>query len=129
MHFKEAIASCMGKYFNFSGRASRSEFWWFYLFVILVTWGMELMLSTLFAGAPAMSHLLLNIISLFFLFPWLAAGARRLHDIGKSGWWQLLILTGIGLILLIFWWVRDTQGEVNKYGEIPKSKLTAALFS
>ncbi|MDX1796434.1 MAG: DUF805 domain-containing protein [Hydrogenovibrio sp.] len=128
MGFQESIASGMSKYINFSGRARRSEFWWFYLFTILVTWGAGLVFSFVFAKLPAVGNFLIDLVSLFMLFPWLAMAARRLHDIGKSGWWLLLLLTGIGLILLIYWWTRDTQSEVNKYGEIPKGKLAAALI-
>jgi uncharacterized membrane protein YhaH (DUF805 family) len=49
------------------------------------------------------------------VLPALAAGTRRLHDIGKSGWWQLIMLTGIGLLLLIYWWVQPAVEDSNEY--------------
>ena len=52
-----------------------------------------------------------GLVSLALLLPGLAVGTRRLHDIGKSGWWQLILLTGIGLLLLIYWWVQPTAED------------------
>ncbi|MBO9356988.1 DUF805 domain-containing protein [Bordetella petrii] len=113
MNFSTAIAICMSKYATFSGRASRSEFWWFYLFTVSMCWG-----ATLVGAAMGDSQGWLgNIVALVFLIPSLAAGSRRLHDVGRSGWWQLLVLTVIGVILLIIWWATDTKKQVNQYGE------------
>ena len=117
MNAGQAITACMSKYFTFSGRAKRSEYWWFYLFTILMGWGASLVGAATFgAGDPAAS-IMSSILSLVFIIPALAAGSRRLHDIGKSGWWQLLVLTIIGIILLIVWWATDTKPEGDKYGE------------
>ena len=58
------------------------------------------------------------LIVLAFLFPSLAAGSRRLHDIGRTGWWQLLYPTVIGIILLIIWFATDTKPEGDKYNEV-----------
>lgn len=57
------------------------------------------------------------MINLALLLPALAVGTRRLHDIGKSGWWQLIMLTVIGLLLLIYWWVQPTAEGSNEYDE------------
>ena len=100
MNFGQAISTCFAKYATFSGRASRPEFWWFFLFQILVSMAAS-MLGDVFAG----------LVSMALLLPALAVGARRLHDIGKSGWWQLIMLTVIGLLLLIFWWVQPASGD------------------
>lgn len=110
MTFGKSIATCLSKYATFTGRASRSEFWWFFLFGILLSAGAGIAdeARDIEAFAP--------LINLALLLPRLAAGARRLHDIGKSGWWQLLILTIIGIIPLVFWWVREGAGEENEYG-------------
>lgn len=97
MEFGQAISSCFSKYATFSGRASRSEFWWFFLFQVLVSLAVSMVGET-YSG----------LVSLALLLPALAVGARRLHDIGRSGWWQLLMLTGIGLLLLIYWWVQPS---------------------
>jgi uncharacterized membrane protein YhaH (DUF805 family) len=100
MEFGQAIASCFSKYATFSGRASRSEFWWFFLFQVLVSLAVSMVGDT-YSG----------LVSLALLLPALAVGARRLHDIGRTGWWQLLMLTGIGLLLLIFWWVQPSSSS------------------
>ena len=98
MDFLQAIKSCLGQYATFSGRASRSEFWWFFLFQVLV------MIAASILGDAAYS-----IVVLGLLLPALAVGTRRLHDIGRSGWWQLLMLTGIGYLVLLFWWVQPSE--------------------
>ena len=116
MGFGQAIAACMTDYATFSGRASRSEFWWFYLFVVLMSWGATLVAAAAFPADPAASDALSGLVNLMFLLPVLAAGARRLHDIGRSGWWQLLYLTGIGVILLIVWWMLSSKQERNAHG-------------
>ena len=100
MNFGQSITSCFSQYATFSGRASRSEFWWFFLFQILVS-----------VAAGMVSEKLSGLVSLGLLLPALAVGARRLHDIGRSGWWQLLALTGIGLLVLVFFWVQPPKGE------------------
>ena len=94
MTFYESIRVCLTKYADFNGRASRSEFWWFALFVILV------------AGALAyLSEALSSVFLIAMLLPLLAAGTRRLRDSGKSGWWQLFLLAPVaGIMLLGFLW-------------------------
>lgn len=104
MNFGQAISTCFAKYAAFSGRASRAEFWWFFLFQVLAL-----------VAASLVSDLLYGLVSLGLLLPGLAVGTRRLHDIGKSGWWQLIMLTGIGLLLLIYWWVQSTAEGANEY--------------
>jgi uncharacterized membrane protein YhaH (DUF805 family) len=87
MTFQESIQVCFNKYVDFSGRASRSEYWWFALFVFLGS------------SVLGIFSFWLNIIFLLAtLLPQLAAATRRLHDTGRSGWWQL-----IGFIPLIGW--------------------------
>ena len=117
MNFGQSISSCMGKYVTFSGRATRSEFWWFFLFTMIVSFVVNAISTGIFLNT--FNEILLyipSIVSLIFTLPSLAVSARRLHDIGRSGWWVLLMFTGIGLILLIIWWVKDTEKEENVYG-------------
>ena len=95
MGFSQAIQSCLGQYATFSGRAPRSEFWWFFLFQVLAMGVSSLLGDTVY-----------SIAALLLLLPALAVGARRLHDVGRSGWWQLLMLTGIGYLVLLYWWVQ-----------------------
>ena len=87
MSFGEAIKSVFSKYATFSGRARRSEFWYFYLFNILVSIG----LSILGRAVTSLSFLS-SLYSLAILIPSLAVAVRRFHDIGKSGWTYLYIL-------------------------------------
>ena len=88
MNFGQAISTCFAKYATFSGRASRPEFWWFFLFQILVS-----------VVASMLGDVVAGLVSLAVLVPALAVGARRLHDIGKSGWWQLIIADGDWLVV------------------------------
>ena len=87
MSFGEAIKACFQKYATFSGRARRSEYWYFYLFYFLVSFGLSF-LSILTPFARYMSLFL----GLAFFIPNLAVCVRRFHDIGKSGWNYLIIL-------------------------------------
>ena len=99
MTFAESVSTCLKKYVDFNGVASRSEFWWFILFVFIV--------AVVLGWA---SPLLANIFGLAMLLPELAVGARRLHDTGRSGWWQLLLLIPvIGVIILIVFWVQESK--------------------
>ncbi len=100
MNFGQAISTCFSKYATFSGRASRPEFWWFFLFQILVS-----------VAASMLGDVINGLVGLALLLPALAVGARRLHDIGKSGWWQLIMLTLIGFLLLIYWWVQPGNND------------------
>jgi uncharacterized membrane protein YhaH (DUF805 family) len=95
-------------YAQFDGRASRSEYWWFYLFTLLAGLAAEIIGDTV--G---------NLATLFFLLPSFALAARRLHDVGRSGWWFLLIFTIIGIPVVLYWLVKDSDAGANKYGEGP----------
>lgn len=105
--FGNAISICMSKFFDFNGRASRPEYWWFYLFTLLLSWGAILVDRT---------QVLSMFINVVFLPPAFAAGARRLHDTNRSGWWQLIFLTIIGIIPLIIWLASKGSDQENQYG-------------
>jgi uncharacterized membrane protein YhaH (DUF805 family) len=115
MNFQQAVQTCFSKYVDFSGRASRSEYWWFVLaYVILAIVG------------GFIHHIVYAIVILAFLLPMLAAGARRLHDVGKSGWWLLLgLIPLVGLVLLYFM-VQPSQPESNTWGSPPLAAATPA---
>ncbi len=116
MTFQAAIATSLSKYATFSGRASRSEFWWFYLFTVLAGWGATIVGNS---GDAMAGDLLSGLVSLVFFIPTLSVGSRRLHDTGRSGWCQLLILTVIGILVLIVWWASASQPDDNAYGAAP----------
>jgi len=141
MNFTEAVKSCLGKYTTFSGRAARSEFWFFWLFsmiVAVVAMIIDSVLGTTFTmtdpttGAPVdVGYGYIYLIAMLALFlPSLAVGIRRLHDTNRSGWWYLIVfLPLIGVILLIVWFCsKGTEGE-NNYGHDPLGGGTAAAFA
>lgn len=110
------FTAVMKNYAGFTGRARRSEFWYFYLFSVIIS----VVLSIV--GSIIGFHFLSTIWSLAVLVPTLAAGARRLHDTGRSGWWQLIGLTGIGIIVLIVFYVQDSNPGENQFGPNPKGQ-------
>lgn len=96
MTFYESILVCFKKYAEFNGRASRSEFWWFMLFITLVT-----------SALTYVSEAAGSIFLIATLLPLLAAGTRRLRDAGESAWWQLFLLVPVaGIIVLGFMWAQ-----------------------
>ena len=122
MDFATSIKTCFSKYAVFKGRASRSELWWCALFLFIagiVTFIVDVMIL----GYSSEGYGPINIIfSVITFLPGLAVGARRLHDINKSGWWQLLILTIIGIILLIIWFATVGGNKKNPHGNPIKLK-------
>nr|WP_311463450.1 DUF805 domain-containing protein [uncultured Ottowia sp.] len=113
--FLWAIQQCFRKYFDFSGRARRAECWYFMLFQLLLL----VALVMLFFVSPQLADNLASVAGLVLLIPTFSVGARRLHDVGRSGWWQLLCLTGIGIFVLLFWFVQPSDEGRNDYGEDP----------
>ena len=113
MNFIEAIKICLiTKYFNFDDRGSRAEFWLFYLAVYVL----ELVIDLIFSP----SLWVLAIVFAPILIPQIAVTARRLHDIGRSGWNQLWILSIIGIPVVIWWLITPSDAGENRYGEEPK---------
>ena len=111
MTFSQAIATCMGKYAVFTGRASRSEYWWFFLFTLLMFLGVG-MIDVVLDGSNQAAGL---VAALVFLLPSLSVGARRLHDTGKSGWWLLLYIIPLGSIVLLILFALPTSPAGDKY--------------
>jgi len=118
MNFQQSIEKCFKNYANFNGRATRSEYWWFILFGVLVSIGTSIID---FIFDPTGNFVLFNAIAtLALIIPQLSAGCRRLHDTGKSGWLQLLYLTIIGGIVVLVWLATETTKKKNHFGPIPK---------
>ena len=118
MNFKTAVKTCLGvKYFDFKGRAIRSEYWYFLLFYCIVYFVLTLIASFI---SPTLGNILSVIIWLAFLFPWFGVCVRRLHDVNRCGWWLLIGLIPLvgGLVLLLWFISRGTVGP-NKYGPDP----------
>lgn len=116
MTFGEAISDGFSKYATFSGRTSRSGYWWFYLFYILVLVGASILDAAI--KTPVLTAL--AVLALFL--PTLAVLVRRLHDTDHSGWWVLISFVPIvGTIVLIVFACTDS-GPPNKYGDGPDGK-------
>jgi DNA-binding CsgD family transcriptional regulator len=106
MPFTESIRVCLQKYADFQGRASRPEFWWFFLFILLIASALALLNKTVS-----------EVFTIATLLPLLAVGTRRLRDSGKSTWWLLFLLAPVGgIVLLGFLWA---MAPVNPLPEDP----------
>ena len=122
MTFTKSIEVCFNKFAIFSGRASRSEFWWFFLFGILGSIIASIIDVMIFGYSIEASGPIYWIFTIVLLLPSLAVGARRLHDIDKTGWWQLLWITIIGGIVVIIWQATMGEKKKNRYGAPIKLK-------
>lgn len=114
-------------YVNFSGRARRSEYWYFVLFNVIVCIAIGIVDGVIIAASGGAGFGILGLIyNLAVILPSIALATRRLHDIGKSGWWQLIVFIPIiGVIVLIVFYVKDSVPGDNQYGPNPKEDLTA----
>ncbi|MEO6897449.1 MAG: DUF805 domain-containing protein [Caldimonas sp.] len=101
MTFQESIRTCFSKYADFTGRAVRSEYWWFALFVVVVSLALSLL-----------SNVASSVFGLATIVPSISAATRRLHDTNRSGWWQLISLVPIiGVIVLIVFLAQEGKPQ------------------
>ena len=125
MTFGESIKSCLNGYVKFDGRAPRSEYWWFLVFIFIVN-VVAVCIDLSASNIYEKSELFSTLAGLALLLPKLAVCVRRLHDLNKSGWWVLLFFIPIiGPIVLIIWFVMRGTVGTNNFGEdpIPESNL------
>ncbi len=124
MNISQAVWTVLiKKYATFNGRAGLSEYWWFILFLTLgnlVFSGLDSYLGTtagfMYQGNIEIKTSLFNgIFSLLTFIPSIAVAARRLHDVNKSGWWQLLMLTIIGIFPLVYWLLKKPVDKGNRF--------------
>jgi len=126
MNFQQAFETCFRKYADFGGRASRSEFWWFFLAQLLICF-----------YAYSEDRVAFTVASTLLLLPDLSVGARRLHDVGRSGWWQLIVCVplilfrsrttsdavtlvyAISFLIMAVFWVWPGQAKSNAFGPPP----------
>lgn len=145
MGFKEAVRTCMKeKYVTFSGRASRSEYWWFVLFYILtnivlaasffVFGGISLMNTGEFSTLNGIVLVIWAVVILGFILPYLSVYVRRFHDRDLSGWWVLAVfilglIPYVGMLIsiaaLVITCLKGTEGE-NRFGEDPLNPSSGA---
>jgi uncharacterized membrane protein YhaH (DUF805 family) len=105
MNFMDAVKTCFNKYVDINGRASRSEYWWFILFVVIVD-----------VITHAIHPYLYGIAALIFLCPSICVMIRRLHDDDMSGWWALLSLVPIANLVLIYFMIIEGTKGPNRFG-------------
>ena len=115
MNFFQAINSCFKKYTVFEGRSPRSEYWNWRLFELLIVL-IAIRLDFTFLNNDHKQHFSLFVFFLTFL-PGVCVSIRRLHDVGKSGWWLLITITGIGNILLLYWFILPSENGKNIYNK------------
>lgn len=121
MNFFEAVSSGFRNYFNFNGRACRAEFWYFILFSVLASF-VAMIIDALVFGIPLNEgDGIVNVaVGVGLVIPNISVTARRLHDVGQSGWWQLAVLTIIGGIYpLTTWYCKAGDKGDNKFGPDP----------
>jgi uncharacterized membrane protein YhaH (DUF805 family) len=118
MNFVQAISSVLRNYVGFSGRAARSEYWFWILFVVIVSICLSILDQAVFSDMAAQP--LTSIFSLATFLPSLAVAVRRLHDLDRTGWWVLMSLVPlIGWILLLVWFCTQGTPGVNRFGPDP----------
>ncbi len=131
MGFMDALTTVFrNKYATFSGRASRSEYWWAYLGYFVIATVLQIFaiiggIILIDAGELALLPTLIAIVGIVaMIIPTIAVSVRRMHDTGKSGWMLLiLIIPCIGFILWIVWMVEDGQAHDNAYGPVPTNPM------
>ena len=118
MDFATSINTCLvQKFADFTGRASRSEFWFFQLFLFLAGFIAGIIDIMILNYHPDDLGPMAIILYVIIIIPAIAVTARRLHDVNQSGWWQLIVFTIIGIPVLLYWYIiKGTDGS-NEYGE------------
>ena len=121
MNMKEAVVSVLTNWNNFSGRACRSEFWYFILATFLVSIIISIIeIATGMVDIESSEMGILSWIFTLLLFvPSLSVTARRLQDRGWSGWWQLLYLTIVGILVIVVLNILPAKEDENKWGRNP----------
>ena len=128
MSFTDAVQNVlMNNYVYWGGRASRSEYWWFFLFTIILQF-IALAIDIVVLGYdmmdPGAIQIVGTIAGLALFLPSLCVLVRRLHDLGKSGWWFLIALIPfLGIIVLLVFMVTEGEQLPNQYGEVPTNTI------
>lgn len=134
MTFTQSVKTVLSKYATFTGRAMRSEYWWFALFALLVSIPLNFVDQLLVAPAlgyesftESTPQFLSWLFSLAILLPSVAVAVRRMHDLDKSGWWILIVFVPIlGILLMLYWFVQRGTVGPNQYGADPLGGSPAA---
>ena len=122
--FIDAIKLAFKNYVNFNGRSRRSELWWFFLFNIII----QIIISILANLITKYLIYLSYIYVLIAFLPSLGLGVRRLHDIGKSGWYIFIaFIPLVGAFILLYFYCLDSENQSNEYGDSPKYGKNTSL--
>jgi uncharacterized membrane protein YhaH (DUF805 family) len=117
----EVVFLALSRYAVFSGRSQRAEFGYFVVMAALIELALFMVdQSMAWTYSNGDWGLLSSVASVVFFIPSITVATRRLHDIGKSGWWQLLVFTGVGILVLIYWFALNGHAGANAYGPNPK---------
>ncbi len=119
----------LARYLDFTGRSRRSEFWQFYLLILLLTalcvvGGVIIERTTQLPGNEIGFHMV-GYLDVVITVPVFAVMVRRLHDVGKSGWWLLAAFIPFGVLALIMFWAREGTPGDNRFGPDPKATPVA----
>ena len=115
MGFVDAAKTCMQKSFTLQGRASRSEYWFFVLFLNLLSFGLMFIGMTL--GAP------LSMATILLYPAGFCVAIRRMHDLGKTGWLLLIGIIPLINLIILYWFVSEGEDVANDYGEVPTNTV------
>ena len=122
MDFSQGIKNYFYKWNDFSSRIPRSEYWFGYLGIILISFVFGFLIGLIgvaLGASPEVVNLLILPWQIFTVVASTALVARRLHDLNMSGWWQLIYLTIIGIIPLLIWLCSKGTDESNRFGPNP----------
>ncbi|MDE5687306.1 MAG: DUF805 domain-containing protein [Paramuribaculum sp.] len=115
--FGDAVKRVFSKYAEFSGRASRAEFWWFILFLVIVNAALGILAAV--TGSSIFS-LISGVFSLATFIPCLSVSWRRLHDTGRAGgWWFINFVPAVGAIIFTVFCAQLGEAVANRFGEVP----------
>ena len=117
MTFTEAIKTCFAKYFDPNGRAKRSEYWFYLLFIMIALIVVSIIEAAIFPEySDNIYGPLTGFLEFILILPSINVTTRRLHDVNRSGWWQLIYLTGIGALMILYWTIVKGTEKENRFG-------------
>ena len=125
MGFMDAVKNVLlNNYFSFNGRASRSEYWWWFLAQFIMAIPLSFLDGLVFGWDYSDPTWFSNIFILAMILPNISVLVRRLHDTGRSGWWYFIALVPcVGIIILLVFTIMDGEPHPNQYGDVPTNIL------
>ena len=124
MSFGDSVKNCLiNNYAGFSGRASRSEYWFWLLFTFVIYFITGMIDGFLFGWEVTDPQWISSALEVIFILPGLSVFVRRLHDVGQSGWWILSSILILPILLLIYWSIIEGDANANEYGAVPANRI------